>query len=342
MFSKTTYAKFKLLKRFLQMANHVVSWDDEEGWTHSNCLDGYKFPEMLCNLSRYLGYSQCPEYAAKMVTENEAQVHQVYIYLSPHPDGAQMMQEIAPTLREAYEAVALEALSELCERHSGELDDAPASFLPIHYQADEPWRLWRQRMLEHQEHIAANPARFGRNVTGEQLATTAEYALNVFNLQIHQKLEIQHLKLQVGQLRAANTTLVEQVEAAQDQNADLQITVAELNNQLQHMLINDGINMQLEVNAVEEEEEEPTEIQGESVVASGFLNEPRHVEGAQVIPTHELSDEESSMNQPIRAIPAAHDLIVFPEEMYAQVMDAARHHGVDFDSMFAIYPPSRQ
>ena len=131
------------------MANHVASWDDEEGWTHSNCSDGYKFPEMLCNLSRYLGYSQCPEYAAKMVTENEAQVYQVYIYLSPHPDGAQMMQEIAPTLREAYEAVALEALAELCERHSGELDDAPTSFLPIHYQADEPWRLQRQQMLEH-------------------------------------------------------------------------------------------------------------------------------------------------------------------------------------------------
>src|SRR6266508_1196654 len=136
-------------------------------------------------------------------------------------------------------------------------------------------------MLEHQDHRAANPARFGRNVTGEQLATTAEYALKVFNLQIRQKLEIQHLKLQVGQLRAANTTLVEQVEAAQDQNADLQITVDELNNQLQHMLINDGINMQLEVNAVEEEEEEPTRIQGQSGVASGFLDEPRHVEGAQ-------------------------------------------------------------
>src|SRR5881394_840167 len=76
--------------------------------------------------------------------------------------------------------------------------------------------------------------------------------------------------------------------------------------------------MQLEVNAVEEEEEEPTEIQGESGVASGFLDELTHVEGAQVIPTHELSDEESSVNQPIPAIPAAHDLIVFPEEMYAQ------------------------
>ena len=101
--------------------------------------------------------------------------------------------------------------------------------------------------------------------------------------------------------------------------------------------------MQIEVNAVEEEEEEePTEIQGESGVASGFLDEPTHVEGAQVIPAHELSDEESSVNQPIPGIPAAHDLIVFPEEMYAQVMDAARRHGVDFDNVFAIYPPPRQ
>ena len=108
------------------------------------------------------------------------------------------------------------------------------------------------------------------------------------------------------------------------------------------MLLNDGINVQLEVNAMEEEEEEPTKIQGESGVASGSLDEPTHVEGAQVIPAHELSDEESSVNQPIPAVPAAHDLIVFPKEMYAQVMDAARHHGVDFDSMFAINPPSRQ
>src|SRR6266508_4529970 len=180
---KNQSVEILILRAFLaQMANHVASWDDEEGWTHSNCPDGYKFPEMLCNLSRYLGYSQCPEYAVKMVTENEAQVYQVYIYLSPHPDGAQMMQEIAPTLRDAYEVVALEALAELCERHSGELDDAPASFLPIHYQADKPWRLRRQRMLEHQEHIAANPARYGRDITGEQLVTTVEYALNVLSL----------------------------------------------------------------------------------------------------------------------------------------------------------------
>ena len=63
----------------------------------------------------------------------------------------------------------------------------------------------------------------------------------------------------MGQLQAANTALAEQVEAAQDQNANLQIAMAELDNQLHHIMINDGINMQLEVNAVEEEEE-PTEI----------------------------------------------------------------------------------
>ena len=42
------------------------------------------------------------------------------------------------------------------------------------------------------------------------------------------------------------------------------MTVAELDNQLQQMLINDNINQQLEVNAIEEEEplEEPSEIQG--------------------------------------------------------------------------------
>src|SRR5438105_13235634 len=126
----------------------------------------------------------CPEYAVKMVTENEAQVYQAYIYLPPHLEGAQMIHEIAPTLREAFEAVALEALAELCERHSVQLEDALAAFLPIHYQADLPWRFQRLQMLEHQEHIAAHPARYGRDIMGAQLATTAEYALNVFNLQI--------------------------------------------------------------------------------------------------------------------------------------------------------------
>src|SRR6266498_5088951 len=130
-------------------------------------------------------------------------------------------------------------------------------------------------MIEDQREMDDFPARYGRDVTGGQLATTAEYALNIFNLQQRQKLEIHHLKHRVGQLQAANTELTEQMEAIQDQNMDLQNTVAELDNQLQQMLLNDGINMQLEVNAVEEEEE-PTKIQGESGVASGFIDEPGH------------------------------------------------------------------
>src|SRR5207244_10273259 len=121
---------------------------------------------------------------------------------------------------------------------------------------------------------------FGRSVTEAQLATTADYNLNLFNLQQVQRLEIHRLKQQVGQLQAANTALTEQVEAAQVQNADLRIAMAELNHQLQHILLNDGINMQLEVNAMEEEGEEPTKIQGESRIASGFIDEPRHVDGA--------------------------------------------------------------
>src|SRR6266498_5232763 len=39
-----------------QMANHAAPWEDENGWTHNNCPVGYRFPEMLCNLSRYLGH----------------------------------------------------------------------------------------------------------------------------------------------------------------------------------------------------------------------------------------------------------------------------------------------
>ena len=73
---------------------------------------------------------------------------------------------------------------------------------------------------------------FGRSVTEAQLATTAYYALNLFNLQQVQRLEIHRLKQQVGQLQAANTVLTEQVEAAQDQNANLQIAMAELDHQL--------------------------------------------------------------------------------------------------------------
>ena len=45
-----------------------------------------------------------------------------------------------------------------------------------------------------------------------------------------------------------------------------------------------------------EEEEEPTEIQGESGVASGFIDEPGHVDEAHVILVNELSDAESSVN----------------------------------------------
>ena len=66
------------------------------------------------------------------------------------------------------------------------------------------------------------------------------------------------------------------------------------------MLLNDGINMQLEVNAVEQEEE-PSEVQGESGIASGFIDEPEHVDGAHAVPADELSDAESSVNQPVPA-----------------------------------------
>src|SRR5438876_3500808 len=97
-------------------------------------------------------------------------------------------------------------------------------------------------MLEYKAEIAAHPARFGRDITGAQLALTAEYALNVFNLQLHQKLEIHYLKHKVGQPQNANVTLIEELGAVQEHNADLQIAVAELDNQLQQMLLNDGIN----------------------------------------------------------------------------------------------------
>jgi len=98
-------------------------------------------------------------------------------------------------------------------------------------------------MIEDQREMDDFQARYGRDVTGGQLATTAEYALNIFNLQQRQKLEIHHLKHRVGQLQAANTELTEQMEAVQDQNMDLQNTVAELDNQLQQILINNGINL---------------------------------------------------------------------------------------------------
>src|SRR5438128_2854976 len=107
------------------------------------------------------------------------------------------------------------------------------------------------------------------------------------------------------------------------------------------MLLNDGINMQLEVNTVEEEEK-PSEVQGESGVPSGFIDEPGHVDGAHMVPADELSNIESSVNQPVPAAPAAHDLIVFPQEMLPRVTEAARHHGVEIDRIIAIHPPPRQ
>src|SRR5438105_3599924 len=233
-------------------------------------MDPQQLPEWIqlprCGLSPFQisWISSVPGiYITKMVTENEEKVHQVFIYLNPHPDRVHMFQETNPTLREAYEAVALAALTELCERHAVDLDAAPVSYLPIHHQADGPWRDRHQRML--------GTSDLARSVTEAQLATTVDYALNLFNLQQVQKLEVQRLKHLVGQLRATNTALAAQMEAVQDQNMDLQITVAELNNQHQQMMINDGINLQIGANA-EEEEEEPTKIQAESGVAFGFLD----------------------------------------------------------------------
>ena len=92
----------------------------------------------------------------------------------------------------------------------------------------------------------------------------------------------------------------------------------------------------------EEEEEEPTMIQGVSSITSGLIDEPGHVDGAYVIPASELSDTESSVNQPIPTAPTAYDLMLFPEEMYAQVTKVARHHGIDIDRVFTFYPPPRQ
>ena len=102
----------------------------------------------------------------------------------------------------------------------------------------------------------------------------------------------------MGQLQNTNATLTEELGAVQGQNADLQIAVAELDNQLQQLLLNDGINQQIGANA---EEEEPSEVQGESGVASGFIGEPGHVDGVHVMPAEELSDAESSVNQPVPA-----------------------------------------
>src|SRR5438105_1703616 len=181
----------------------------------------------------------------------------------------------------------------------------------------------------------------GCSVTERQLVTTAEYALNLYNLQYDQKLELHHLQQQVGHLQAENANLVGQVQAAEVQNEELQHEVNQLDHQLQHILLNDGINMQIHANEVEpeeEEEEEPTEIQGES----GFADEPEHVDGAYVAPVDGLSDTESSMNQPPPAAPEARDLMIFPEEMYNQMVAGARHLGFDIDRIFSFYPPPRR
>src|SRR5205809_7530423 len=99
-------------------------------------------------------------------------MYRVDIHLAPHPERAQHLQETARTLREAYELVAHEPFAELCERHSAQLGNAQASFLPIREPADMPWRLRYQEMQEYQAEVAAHPARCGRDITASQLAIT--------------------------------------------------------------------------------------------------------------------------------------------------------------------------
>src|SRR5438132_12924218 len=108
------------------MANHVAPWEDEQGWTHSNCPNGYNFPQMLCNLSRYLGYPKCPEYEAKVVIENEDQVYQVYIHLAPHRNRAHILQEIGTTLRDDLQVAAVAALAVVSAAQSGDFESVPA------------------------------------------------------------------------------------------------------------------------------------------------------------------------------------------------------------------------
>ena len=158
-------------------------------------------------------------------------------------------------------------------------------------------------------------------------------------MQYDQKLELHHLQQQIGHLQVENANLVGQVQAAEVQNEELQHEVNQLDHQLQHILLNDGVNMQIHVNEEEEEEEEPTEIQGESGIASRFVDEPEHVDGAYVAPVDGLSDTESSVNQPPSAAPEARDLMVFPEEMYDQMVAGARHLRFDIDRIFSFYPP---
>src|SRR5437016_7916889 len=317
-FQKIYLLKILILRVFVaQMATHVASWEDECGWTHGTCPENHNFPNMLCRLSRDLWYPQCPEYVFKDIIENEELMYEANIYLTPHPARSYVFHESGPTLREAYEKVALTALTELCERHVDILDVAPAAYLPVRHQASEPWRERHEQMMNN----------YGRSMAERQLATTAEYALNFYNLQYDQKLELHRLQQQIGHLQAENANLVGQVQAAEVQNEELQHEVNQLDHQLQHILLNDGINMQIHVNKVEpeeeEEEEEPTEIQGESGIASRFVDEPEHVDGAYVAPVDGLSDTESFVNQPPPAAPEARDLMIFPEEMYDQMVAGA-------------------
>src|SRR6266540_3908965 len=121
--SKNLFIEILILRVFVaQMATHVASWEDEDGWTHGTCPENHNFPNMLCRLSRDLGYSQCLEYVFKDIIENEELVYEVNIYLTPHPERSYVFHESGPTLREAYEKVALTALTELCERHVDILD----------------------------------------------------------------------------------------------------------------------------------------------------------------------------------------------------------------------------
>src|SRR5438128_6548743 len=335
-FQKNLSIKILILRVFVaQMATHVASWEDEDGWTHGTCPENHNFPNMLCRLSRDLGYSQCPEYVYKDIIENEELVYEVNIYLTPVPKRSYVFHESGPTLRETYEKVALTAITELCERHMDILNVAPAAYLPVRHQAG-PWRERHEQMMHN----------YGRSLAERQLVTTAEYALNLYNLQYDQKLELQHLQQQVGHLQAENANLVEQVQAAEVQNEELQLEVNQLDHQLQHILLNDGANIQIHVNAEEpeeeEEEEEPTEIQGESSIVSGFANQPEHVDGAYVAPVDGLSDTESSVKQPPPAAPEARDLMVFPEDMYDQMVAGARHLGFVVESILSFYLPPRR
>src|SRR5438105_4707061 len=186
---KNLSVEILMLRVFVaQMATHVASLEDEDGWTHGTCPENHNFSNMLCRLSRDLGYPQCPEYVYKDIIENEELVYEVNIYLTPVPERSYVFHESGPTLRETYEKVALLAITELCERHMDILDAAPAAYLPVRHQAG-PWRERHEQMMHN----------YGRSVTERQLVTTAEYALNLYNLQYDQKLELQHLQQQYPQ-----------------------------------------------------------------------------------------------------------------------------------------------